>query len=84
MNKTLYNLYIKTSKEDKANVYAIRMSREMQPNKNQSCMQYTYPEKYNQTKPVETIKKYVISLLLFVIHVYIDIVHICWSNISTL
>jgi hypothetical protein len=57
MNKTLNNLYIKTTKEDKANVYAIHMSREMQPNKNQSCMQYTYPDKYNQTKPVETIKK---------------------------
>jgi hypothetical protein len=22
----------------------------------QSCMQYTYPDKYNQTKPVETMK----------------------------
>jgi len=40
MNKTLYNLYIKTTKEDKTKVY----------------MQYTYPEKYNQTKPVETMK----------------------------
>jgi hypothetical protein len=39
MNKTLYNLYIKTTKEDKANGYAINMSREMQPNKNQRCMQ---------------------------------------------
>jgi hypothetical protein len=43
MNKTLNNLYIKTTKENKANVFAIHMSREMQPNKNQSCMQYTYP-----------------------------------------
>jgi hypothetical protein len=33
MNKTLYNLYIKTTKEEKTKVYAIHMSREMQPNK---------------------------------------------------
>ena len=33
MNKTLYNLYIKTTKEDKAKVYAILMSGEMQLNK---------------------------------------------------
>jgi len=39
MNKTLYYLYIKTTKEDKP-----------------KCMQYTYPDKYNQTKPVETMK----------------------------
>ena len=56
MNTTLHNLYIKTTKEDKANGYAIHMSREMQPNKNQRCMQYTYPDKYNQTKLVETMK----------------------------
>ena len=33
MNNTLYNLYIKTTKEDKTKVYAIHMSGEMQPNK---------------------------------------------------
>ena len=33
MNKTLHNLYIKTTKEDKTKVYAIHMSGEMQPNK---------------------------------------------------
>ena len=33
MNKTLYNLYINTTKEDKTKVYAINMSGEMQPNK---------------------------------------------------
>jgi hypothetical protein len=33
MNKTLYNLYIKTTKEDNAKGYAIHMSGEMQPNK---------------------------------------------------
>jgi hypothetical protein len=33
MNKTLYNLYIKTTKEDKTKVYAIHMSEEMQPSK---------------------------------------------------
>jgi uncharacterized pyridoxal phosphate-containing UPF0001 family protein len=33
MNKILYNLYIKTTKEDKTKVYAIHMSGEMQPNK---------------------------------------------------
>ena len=60
MNKTLYNLYIKTTKEDKPKVYAIHISGEMQPNK--TCRNN---------------EKYVISLLLFVIHVYIDIVHIC-------
>ena len=60
MNKILYNLYIKSTKEDKFKVYAIHMSREMQPNK--TC---------------RNSEKYVIYLLLFVIHVYIDIVHIC-------
>jgi hypothetical protein len=33
MNKTLHNLHIKTTKEDKTKVYAIHMSGEMQPNK---------------------------------------------------
>ena len=33
MNKTLYNLYIKTTKEDKTKVFAIHMSGEMQANK---------------------------------------------------
>jgi hypothetical protein len=58
MNKTLYNLYIKTTKEDKTKLYVIHMSGEIQPNKTKErCMQYTYPEdKYNQTKPVETTK----------------------------
>ena len=72
MNKTLYNLHIKTTK-----VYAIHMSGEMQPNKIKAVCNTHISDKYNQTKPVETMKKYVISLLLFVIHVYIDIVHIC-------
>ena len=33
MNKTLYYLYIKTTKEDKTKVHAIHMSGEMQPSK---------------------------------------------------
>jgi hypothetical protein len=33
MNITLYNFYIKTTKEDKTKVYAIHMSGEMQPSK---------------------------------------------------
>jgi hypothetical protein len=53
------------------------MSGEMQPNKIKAVCNTHISDKYNQTKPVETMKKYVISLLLFVIHVYIDIVHIC-------
>ena len=36
MNKTLYNLYIKTTTEDKTKVYAIHMSGELQPNKTKS------------------------------------------------
>ena len=55
MNKTLYDLYIKTPKEDKTKVYAIHMSGEMQPNKTKD-VQYTHPYKYNQTKPAETMK----------------------------
>ena len=41
------------------------------------CMQYTYPNKYNQKKTCRKNEKYVISLRLFVIHICIDIVHIC-------
>jgi uncharacterized pyridoxal phosphate-containing UPF0001 family protein len=33
MNKTLYNLHIKTTKEEKTKVYAIHMFGEMQLNK---------------------------------------------------
>ena len=77
MNKTLYNLYIKTTKEDKTKVYAIHMSGEMQPNKTKAVfnthIRINTPNKTCRNKG----KIYVISLLFFVIHVYIDIVHIC-------
>jgi hypothetical protein len=55
MNKTLNSLYIKTTKEDKSKMYAIHMSGEMQPNKTKAVC-YTHIHKYNQTKPVETMK----------------------------
>ena len=56
MNKTLYNLYKKTTKEDKTKVYAIHMSGEMQPNKTKAVGNTHIRIIYNQTKPVETKK----------------------------
>jgi hypothetical protein len=50
MNKTLYNLYIKTTKEDKTKVYAIHMSGEMQPNKTKAVGNTHIRIIYNQTK----------------------------------
>ena len=47
MNKTLYNLDIKTTKEDKTKVYAIHIIRRNATKQTQSSIQYTYPVKYN-------------------------------------
>ena len=56
MNKTLYNLYIKTYQRRQNQSVCNTHVRRNATKQIQSCMQYTYPEKYNQTKPVETMK----------------------------
>jgi hypothetical protein len=76
MNKTLFNLYIKTTKEDKTNMYAILMSGEIQLNKTKNVCN-THIRYIQPNKTCRNNEKCVISLLFFVIHVYIDIVHIC-------
>jgi hypothetical protein len=52
MNKTLYKDYQRRQNQSVCNTHAQRNATKQ----NQSCMQYTYLDKYNQTKPVETMK----------------------------
>ena len=54
MNKTLYNLHIETTKRRQNQSVCNTHVRRNATKENQNCMQYTYPDKYNQTKPVET------------------------------
>ena len=75
MNITLYNFYIKTTQRRQNQSVCNTHVRRNATKQKQSCMQYTYLDKYNQTKPVETMKNmsflYFYLSFMFILTLYI-------------
>jgi hypothetical protein len=55
---------------------------------NPKCMQYTYPDKYNQTKPVETMKKmhfiyfYLSFMFILALYIFVEAIYQHYDNDS--